>query len=311
MLGLCVIIYGASKFCEPVYGLLCDNWVSSYGRRLPLFCLANFVVFFSLCVMGHGVLDNTRGLLYMCAFTLCMFAINVAEVAYHGIIADEAELRPRTNSILSGYKTAWFIGGAACVQFAVISGFSTFSIYIAQLASVPLFLALTAASMHLSPTHACDPPFKLTLQSAARCYSASPASLGVFFWVIVAYFFVSAGLQWERFLFYFVRDCISPSVVLAKVYASRAYLACLVACACGAVCYSALGCTRQFGNRRCFMFSTFLIAGCSLWLIFVVTQLQLYLAIAALGAATGLMLSSSFALAVEHIPKGHVESLRY
>ena len=122
MLGICVIIYGASKFCEPVIGKLCDNWVSSLGRRLPLFLLANLLVFASLCIMCHSVRDSSRGALYLSGFISCMFAINIAEVPYHGIIADEAELRPRTLGILSGYKMAWFLLGAALCQVAVMQG---------------------------------------------------------------------------------------------------------------------------------------------------------------------------------------------
>ena len=122
MLGICVIVYGASKFCEPVIGKLCDNWVSSIGRRLPLFLLANIFVFASLCMMCHSVRDSSRGALYLSGFVLCMFAINIAEVPYHGIIADEAELRPRTLGILSGYKMAWFLLGAALCQVAVMQG---------------------------------------------------------------------------------------------------------------------------------------------------------------------------------------------
>jgi hypothetical protein len=52
MLAICIIIYGASKFCEPVVGKFCDNWVSSLGRRLPLFLWSNVAVFVSLCIMG-------------------------------------------------------------------------------------------------------------------------------------------------------------------------------------------------------------------------------------------------------------------
>jgi MFS family permease len=311
MLGLCIIIYGASKICEPIYGLMCDHWVSSFGRRLPLLFLSSVVVFISLCVMGYSVLDNSRGSLFMCGFVSCMFAINVSEVAYHGIIADEAELRPRTNGILSGYKTAWFIGGAACVQVAIIMGFSTFSIYVAQIVSVPLFFGLTAVSMHVTPSLPSEPTFKITVEAATNCYKLSPSIHGQFFWVIVAYFFASGGLQWERFLFFFARDCISPSVPLAKIIGSRAYLASLVACACGAICYSAFGCTRRLGNRRCFMISTSLISCSTFVLILVETPIQLYAAFTAVGAFAGLMLSSSFALALEHIPQGHLESLRW
>ena len=310
MLGLCVIIYGASKFCEPIYGLLCDHWVSSYGRRLPLLFLSNFLVFVSVCVMGYCVLDSSRGALFMCGFVACVFSINVAEVAYHGIIADEAELRPRTRGILSGYKTAWFICGAAYVQCALMMGFSTFSIYVAQIISVPLFLGLSAISMHVAPSLPSEPPFKLTLQTAADCYKLSPSTHGLFFWVTVSYFFASGGLQYERFLYFFVRDCISPSETLAKIIASRAYLACLVACACGAICYSAFGCTRRLGNRRCFMISAFLISSSTFLLILVETPLQLYVVFTSVGISSGLMLSSSFALALEHIPQGHHESLR-
>jgi MFS family permease len=311
MLGLCIIIYGASKICEPIYGLLCDHWVSSYGRRLPLLFLSTVVVFISLCIMGYSVLDNSRGSLFMCGFVSCMFAVNVSEVAYHGIIADEAELRPRTHGILSGYKTAWFIGGAACVQVAIIMGFSTFSIYVAQIISVPFFFGITAISMHVAPSLPSEPTFKLTLEKAADCYKLSPSIHGQFFWVIVAYFFASGGLQWERFLFFFARDCITPSVSLAKIIGSRAYLASLVACACGAICYSAFGCTRRLGNRRCFMISTFLVACATFALMLVETPIQLYVVFTSVGAFAGLMLSSSFALALEHIPQGHLESLRY
>lgn len=310
MLGLCIIIYGASKFCEPIYGLLCDHWVSPLGRRLPLLLIANAAALISLCTMAYSTLDNARGNLFMCGFVSCMFAINVAEVAYHGILADETDLRPRSNGILSGYKTAWFIGGAACVQGATILGFSTFSIYVAQAVSVPFFLGLTAVSMRVLPSLPSDPPFKLTLRAAANSYKLSPASHGVFFWVIVAYFFVTAGTQWERYLFFFVRDCISPSVPLARVHASRAYMACLVACASGAVCYSAFACTRRFGNRLCFMFSSILLACFTSTLIVVETPSQLYVAIVAVGVATGVMISSSFALALEHIPHNELESLR-
>lgn len=80
MLALCVVCYGASKFCEPVVGLMCDHWVSAYGRRLPLYLIANVLVFACLVCMGHGVLDNGRGALYTTAFIVCMFGINVAEV---------------------------------------------------------------------------------------------------------------------------------------------------------------------------------------------------------------------------------------
>ena len=310
MLGICIIIYGASKFCEPVYGLMCDHWVSPYGRRLPIYFLANFVVFISLGVMAYSVLDSSRGALYVCGFVLCMLAINISEVAYHGILADEADLRPRTHGILSGYKTAWFIAGAACVQSAVMLGVSTFSLYVAQMLSVPLFFCLSAGSMRVAPSSESDPPFKLSLYAAIASYRLSPATHGAFFWVIVSYFFISAGLQWERFLYFFVRDCIVPSATLAKIYASRTYLVTLISCASGAIFYSVLGFSRRFGNRRCFVLGAFLISVSTFVLIFVETTTQLYIAIAALGASTGLMLSSSFALALEHIPHGHQESLR-
>jgi MFS family permease len=175
---------------------------------------------------------------------------------------------------------------------------------------VPLFFCVSAASMRVEPSSESDPPFKLTLHAAISSYRLSHATHGVFFWVIVSYFFISAGLQWERFLFFFVRDCIVPSATLAKMYASRTYLVTLVSCASGAIFYSALGFSRRFGNRRCFMLGTFLISGSTFVLIFVETTSQLYIAIAVLGVASGLMLSSSFALALEHIPHGHQESLR-
>ena len=205
MLGICVIIYGASKFCEPVIGKLCDNWSGSLGRRLPLFLLANMFVFASLCIMGHGVLDNTRGVFYLSGFIACMFAINIAEVPYHGIIADEAELRPRTLGILSGYKMAWFLLGAAVCQLAVVKSVSIFHIYVAQIISVPVFVGITMKCMHVVPALPSDPPFKLTIRSAIDCYRMSPSTHGVLFWITAAYFFLSAALQWERFLFFFVR----------------------------------------------------------------------------------------------------------
>jgi len=111
-------------------------------------------------------------------------------------------------------------------------------------------------------------------------------------------------------LYFFVRDCIVPSATLAKIYASRTYLVTLISCASGAIFYSVLGFSRRFGNRRCFVLGAFLISVSTFVLIFVETTTQLYIAIAALGASTGLMLSSSFALALEHIPHGHQESLR-
>ena len=310
MLGICVIIYGASKFCEPVIGLLCDNWVSSYGRRLPLFLLSNIFVFVSLCVMGHGVHDNTRGPIYLCGFIICMFAINIAEVPYHGIIADEAELRPRTLGILSGYKMAWFLLGAALCQVAVSMGMSTISIYIAQIVLLPLFVGFTIKSMLVTASHPSDPPFRLTLRSAIASYTMSPSTHGILFWITASYFFLSAALQWERFLFFFVRDCISPTVSLAKVVASRAYIVCLVASACGAVCYSAFACTRRLGDRRCWLLNTFCLGAITCCMIFVETPAQLYYVAFAFGVNNGLFLSSSFALAIQHIPQGHQESLR-
>ena len=83
MLALCVVCYGASKFCEPLVALLCDHWVSPYGRRLPLYLIAHLLVFTCLVCMGHGVLDNSRGALYTSSFIVCMFGINAAEVRGH------------------------------------------------------------------------------------------------------------------------------------------------------------------------------------------------------------------------------------
>ena len=87
-------------------------------------------------------------------------------------------------------------------------------------------------------------------------------------------------------------------------------MACLVTCASGAVCYSAFACTRRFGNRLCVMCSSVLLACFTSTLIVVETPAQLYAAMAAIGSATGFIISSSFALALEHIPQGHLESLR-
>ena len=70
MLGICVIIYGASKFCEPMIGKLCDNWVSSLGRRLPL---ANLFLFASLCIM--------------CAITVCMIFVETPAQLYVASLA--------------------------------------------------------------------------------------------------------------------------------------------------------------------------------------------------------------------------------
>jgi hypothetical protein len=310
MLGICVIIYGASKFCEPVIGKLCDNWSGSLGRRLPLFLLANMFVFASLCIMGHGVLDNTRGVFYLSGFIACMFAINIAEVPYHGIIADEAELRPRTLGILSGYKMAWFLLGAAVCQLAVVKSVSIFHIYVAQIISVPVFVGITMKCMHVVPALPSDPPFKLTIRSAIDCYRMSPSTHGVLFWITAAYFFLSAALQWERFLFFFVRDCIAATVPFAEVVASQAYITCLAASACAALCYGAFASIQRVGDRHCWLLSTFFLCAITVCMIFVVTPLQLYVASLAFGLGNGFMLSASFALAVQHIPLGHQESLR-
>jgi MFS family permease len=59
------------------------------------------------------------------------------------------------------------------------------------------------------------------------------------------------------------------------------------------------------------MISTSLISCSTFVLILVETPIQLYAAFTAVGAFAGLMLSSSFALALEHIPQGHLESLRW
>jgi MFS family permease len=87
-------------------------------------------------------------------------------------------------------------------------------------------------------------------------------------------------------------------------------MACLITCASGAVCYSAFACTRRFGNRLCVMCSSVLLACFTSTLIVVETPAQLYAAMAAIGSATGFIISSSFALALEHIPHNELESLR-
>ena len=233
------------------------------------------------------------------------------QVPYHGIIADEAGLRPHTTGMLSGYKNTWFLLGAATIQFSVMTGIHVFSIYILQIIMVPLFVGITIMSMRVKESHPSDPPFRLTLRSALSSYKLSPTTHGMLFWVIIAYFIASAGLQWERYLYYFVRDCISPGEPLAKVIASRAYLLCMVTSACACACYSALSdLTRRVGNRRLFTASLLLLAGGSVLLIFVETPAQFMCACLPIGISSGVMLSAAFALAVENIPPGQQESLR-
>jgi hypothetical protein len=249
--------------------------------------------------------------MYLSGFVLCMFGINVSEVPYHGIIADEAELRPRTLPILSGYKMAWFLLGAALCQLAVMTGMLTTNIYAAQAIALLLFVGFTAKSMHVAASHPSQPPFTLTLRSAIDSYRMSPSSHGVLFWITASYFFLTAALQWERFLFFYVRDCIAPTIPRAKVVASTAYILCLVASACGAACYSALPCSRRLGDRRCWLINTFFLAAITFCIIFVDSPAQLYYVSLAFGINNGMFLSSSFALAVKHIPSGHQESLRF
>ena len=250
--------------------------------------------------------------MYLSGFVLCMFAINVSEVPYHGIIADEADLRPTTLPILSGYKMAWFLLGAALCQLAVMTGMLTSSIYAAQAIALLLFVAITAKSMHVAPSTPSQgqPPFTLTLRSAIDCYRMTPSSHGVLFWITASYFFLTAALQWERYLFFFVRDCIATTLLRAKVVASTAYLVALVASACGAACYSAAACTRRLGDRRCWLLNTVCLAAVTFCMIFVHTPAQLYYVSLAFGINNGMFLSASFALAVKHIPNGNQESLR-
>ena len=233
------------------------------------------------------------------------------QVPYHGIIADEALLRPHTTGMLSGYKNAWFLMGAAAVQFSVMMSVPVFSIYILQIISVPVFVGITIMSMRVKASHPSEPPFRLTLRSAIDSYKMTPASHGMMYWIILVYFIASAGLQWERYLYYFVRDCISPSQALAKVIASRAYLLCMVSSACACACYSALShLTRTIGNCRLFITSLLLLAGGTALLIFVDTPWHFMCVCLLFGISSGLMLSAAFALAVENIPAGQQESLR-
>jgi MFS family permease len=189
-------------------------------------------------------------------------------------------------------------------------GYSTFLVYIALIASVPLFVAITFKSMRVLPSHPTNPPFQLTLRDAVACYAMTPTSHGVLFWITASYFFLSAALQWERFLFFFVRDCVTATIPAAKAVASVAYFICLIASACGALCYGAFACSHRFGDRRCWLVSTFGLCAMTVLMITIHTPVQLYCISLVFGAFNGFFLSSSFSLAVQHIPHGQQESLR-
>jgi MFS family permease len=165
--------------------------------------------------------------------------------------------------------------------------------------------------MRVLPSLPAQPPFQLTLRAAVACYAMTPASHGVLFWITASYFFLSAALQWERFLFFFVRDCVTATIPAAKAVASSAYFICLAASACGAICYGAFACSQRLGDRRCWLVSTFGLCAMTALMIAVHSPQQLYFISLAFGVFNGLFLSSSFSLAVQHIPHGHQESLRY